>query len=139
MKTIEFALGAKTLHLFFNGDAMFQCNDLDKDLEEGKPDYISRMLQNDPEGKRTLCKVAFILATQGELCRRYLQYSPERIPAEEEINLLLTPMALIGLRSAVMKAIDEGFGSPSQDEDGDIDLGLAELEKKTKLSRLPLI
>ena len=139
MKTVEYKLGAKTLHLFFNGEAMFRCNDLDKDREPDSPDYIARMLQNDLEGKRTLCKVAGILAEQGELCRRYLQYSPERIPTEEEINILLTPMACIGLRTAVMKAIDDGFGAPGQDEDGDIDLGLAELEKKTKLSRLPLI
>lgn len=139
MKTIEFKLGVKTLHLFFNGEAMFRCNELDNGLEEGKPDYISRMLQNDLEGKRVLCKVAGILAEQGELCRRYLQYRPERIPTEEELNLLLTPMACIGLRTAVMQAVNEGFGSLGLDDDGDIDEGLLELEKKTKLSRLPLI
>lgn len=139
MKTIEFKLGAKVLHLYFNGEAMFQANDLDKDLPDDSPDWIARMLDNTLEGKRTLCKVAHILATQGELSRRYLQYNPERIPTEEEINLLLTPMALVGLRSAVMKAIDDGYAAPSQDDDGDIDLGLLELEKKTKLSRLPLI
>lgn len=139
MKTTEFKLGVKTLHLYFNGEAMFLLNDLDKDLDEGAPEWISRMLENTVEGKRLLCKIAHILADQGERCRRYLQYASERIPTEEEINLLLTPRALIGLRSAVMKAIDDGFGEQSQDDDGDIDLGLAELEKKTKLSRLPLI
>lgn len=139
MKTIEFNLGAKTLHLYFNGEAMFRANDLDKDREENTPDWISRALENSLEGKRTLCKVAHIMAEQGELCRRYLQYAPERIPTEEELNLLVTPMAIIGLRAAVMKAIDDGYGPQAQDDDGDIDLGLIELEKKTKPSRLPLI
>lgn len=139
MKTIEYKLGSMTLHLFFNGEAMFQTKALDDDLPESSSDWISRMLENTLEGKRLLCKVAHILATQGEHCRRYLQYAPERIPPEEEINLFLTPMAHVSLRSAVMQAVDDGFGAPSKDEDGDIDLGLAELEKKTRISRLPLI
>lgn len=139
MKTTEFKLGVKTLHLYFNGEAMFLVNALDKDLEEGSPEWVSRMLENTVDGKRLLCKVAHILADQGERCRRYLQYEPERIPSEDEINLLLTPRMFVGLRAAVMKAIDDGFGTQSQADDGDIDLGLVELEKKTKRSRMPFI
>lgn len=139
MKTTEFNLGPKTLHLYFNGDAMFLTNDLDKDLNEGEPDWLNRMLENSPAGKQLLCKVAHILADQGERCRRYLGYDPQRIPGEEEISMLVTPRALIALRSAVMTAIDDGFGTGIQDDNGDIDLGLAELEKKTRISRSPLI
>lgn len=139
MKTTEFKLGPKTLYLYFNGEAMFQLNELDKDQPENAPDWISRMLENTLEGKRLLCKAAHILATQGELCRRYLQYDPERVPTEEDLQLLVTPMAIVGLRSAVMAAIDDGFSAKSQDDDGDIDVGLAELEKKTKPLRSRLI
>lgn len=137
MKTTEFVLGPKTLHLYFNGEAMFQCNALDKDLPEDAPDWMNRMTENTLEGKRLLCQVAHILATQGELCRRYLQYDPERTPAEEDLQLLVPASRYVTLRTAVMCAIADGLAAKSQ-EDGDIDVGLLELEKKTKPSRFRL-
>lgn len=133
MKTIEFTIGSKALHLYMNGEAMFAIQDLDAGTPEGTPDVVERMMQNDVNSLRLLCQVANILATQGEHCRRYLQYSPERIPSVDELLLLLTPMQLIGLRSAVIQAINAGYSQPDADDDGDIDTGLAELEKKTKL------
>ncbi len=135
MKTIEFALGSKTMHLFYNGEAMFRCNELDKDMSQDAPDWISRMLDNTLDGKRLLCRVAHILAEQGELCRRYLQYDKERILSEDEIQALMTPMLLVQLRGAVMNAINEGYSSNSAEDDGDIDVGLASLEKKTGFLR----
>lgn len=135
MKTILFDLGAKRMHLFYNGEAMFALDALDEGIEDGAPDWWQRAMQNTLDGKRLLCKVACVLAEQGELCRRYLGYDPERVPTEAELNLLLTPMLHVKLRSAVALAVDEGLGSPSSDEDDDIDVGLAELEKKTIKSR----
>lgn len=129
MRTTEFKLGPKTLYLYFNGDAMFSLNDLDRDLPEGSPDWIGRLLEDTQDGKRLLCKVAAILAQQGELCRRYLGYDPQRMPEEAELQLLLNPMDMLGLRSAVMAAIDDGYSGKTHDQ-GDIDVGLMELEKK---------
>lgn len=110
---------------------MFRLADLDKDLHEGAPDWLGRLLENTLEGKRTLCKAATILAEQGELCRRYLQYDPQRIPTEEDLQLLLTPMDILALRTTVMAAINDGYSGKTQ-EQGDVDLGLLELEKKKK-------
>lgn len=132
MKTIEYNIGPKTLHLYMNGEAMFAIQALDDGAPEGTPDAVDRMMKNDADGLRLLCQIAHILATQGELCRRYLQYSPARIPAVEELRLLLTPMQLVGLRAAVIHAINAGYSQPGTDDDGDIDTGLVELEKKTK-------
>ena len=131
MKTIEFFIGSKVLHLYLNGEAMFAIQSLDDGIPEGAPDALERMMQHDADGIHVLCQVAQILATQGELCRRYLQYTPARIPTVEELQLILSPMQLIGLRTAVIQAIDAGYSQPDSD-DGDIDTGLAELEKKTK-------
>lgn len=129
MRTTEFNLGPKTLHLYFNGEAMFRLNDLDKALPEGAPDWVGRLLENTLEGKRTLCKAAAILAEQGELCRRYLQYDAQRIPTEDDLQLLLTPMDILALRTAVIAAIEDGYAGKTQ-EQGDVDIGLMELEKK---------
>lgn len=131
MKTIDFFIGAKVLHLYLNGEAMFAIQSLDDGIPEGAPDALERMMQHDADGIHVLCQVAQILATQGELCRRYLQYTPARIPTVEELQLILSPMQLIGLRTAVIQAIDAGY-SQTDSDDGDIDTGLAELEKKTK-------
>ena len=132
MKTIEFSIGSKTIHLYMNGEAMFAIQALDDGAPEDAPDAVDRMMQNDTDGIRTLCQIAHILSTQGELCRRYLQYSPSRIPTADEPHLLLAPMQLVSLRSAVIQAINDGYSQPDSDDSGDIDTGLAELEKKTK-------
>lgn len=132
MKTIEYSIGPKTLHLYMNGAAMFEIQNIDADAPDDQPDAVTRMMEQTSDGIATLCRIAHILATQGELCRRYLQYSPERIPTEQELQLLLSPMDHLSLRAAVITAINNGYGQPEAG-DGDIDIGLAELEKKTKL------
>lgn len=133
MKTIEYQFGGKPLHLYMNGEAMFAIEALDDSVPEDTPSILDVADQNTAAGYEALCKIAVILATQGEHCRRYLHYTPERIPTEKELLLLLSPIQMLGLRAAVYRAINDGYGKASQDDDGDIDTGLAELEKKTKL------
>lgn len=133
MKTIEFAYGPRKLHLYFNGSAMFAVQTMDDDRPEDQPAILDRIMEQTPAGVAALCQVAHVLATQGEHCRRYLQYTPERIPPAIELEISLSPVQLLRLRAAVVQAINAGYGEPSGDDDGDIDLGLAELEKKTKL------
>ena len=132
MKTFEFDYGGKVLHLYMNGTAMFAIEALDSGRED-TTDVIERMKENTPEGVADLLKVALILAEQGELCRRYLGYSPERIPAEKELLLLLSPAQLMMLRVVAMMAINAGYEQKESGQKDDIDTGLAELEKKTKL------
>lgn len=133
MKTIEFQYGAKQLYLYLNGSAMFAIQALDEARPEGKPEVLALMSEHSPEGVAALCQVAHILAEQGELCRRYLQYTPKRIPPAIELQHCLSPMQLLGLRTAVIRAVNAGYEKPADESEGDIDLGLAELEKKTKL------
>ncbi|MGM9669719.1 MAG: hypothetical protein ACI3VZ_08205 [Faecousia sp.] len=133
MKTIEFNIGPKTLHLYMNGEAMFAIQALDDTLSDGS-DAVSSMMRTDSDGLHMLCQIAHILATQGELCRRYLQYTPARIPTVEELKILLSPMQIVGLRTAVIQAINDGYSQPGTDDAGDIDTGLAELEKKRNLN-----
>lgn len=132
MDTVEFVYGPKTLHLYHNSAAMFAIQDLEP-AQDDDPSVYDRMLANTRAGVSLLCQVAHILAQQGELCRRYLQYTPERVPPAVELEAALTPMQIITLRMAVMDAIDAGYRSEQSEDSGDIDLGLLELEKKTKL------
>lgn len=130
MKTVEFTYGGKSLHLYMNGAAMFAIDGLDSDRPADYPDAIDRLKENTPEGVADLLNVALILAEQGELCRRYLHYSPERIPDAKELLLLLSPAQLSILRVSVMLAINAGYTQKESGENDDIDTGLAELEKK---------
>lgn len=131
MKTIDFEYGGKQLHLYFNSAAMFEVNALDEHQSEDIPEVLERMQSATAEGIALLCKVAVILATQGELCRRYLQYTASRIPTDKELLLILSPMQILTLRSAVLRAVNAGWAQTDTDADGDVDIGLAELEKKT--------
>lgn len=132
MKTIPFTYGPKTIYLYFNANAMFAVEEMDRDTPEGEPEVLELMQQVSETGTTLLCKIAVILATQGELCRRYLQYSAARVPTENELLQMLTPVQLLQLRTAVCQAINEGWAQTESKEDDDIDTGLAELEKKTK-------
>ena len=133
MKTVEFTYGPVTLNLYMNGNAMFAIRDLDDGLPEDQPDAIERMKGNTADGFTLVCKIAHILATQGELCRRYLQYSPRRVPDAGEMLLLLSPVQILQLRLALFQAINDGYANDEVKDGGDIDTGLAELEKKTNL------
>lgn len=132
MKTFEFDYGGKVLHLYMNGTAMFAIEALDAGREDST-DAIDRMKEDSPEGVADLLRVALILAEQGELCRRYLGYSPERIPTEKELSLLLSPAQLMLLRVSALMAINAGYEQKESGQNDDIDTGLAELEKKTRL------
>ncbi len=132
MKTIEFSMGQKKLHLYFNGEALIQCEALDAGRDKAAPVWLDRIMQNDSEGRETLYAVAGILAQQGEAVRRCLCMDAERTPSADELRLLLTPMQLLGLRASVIAAIDDGYSADDKSGTGDIDVGLMELEKKTK-------
>lgn len=127
MKTTDFTYGEKTIHLYFNSQAMFEVNELEKNEEESLVDSLDPA---SPAGVEKLCDVTSILATQGEHCRRYLQYTAERIPPAEELKTILSPTQMIGLYTAVLKTINDGYDQ-GKVESGDIDTGLVELEKKT--------
>lgn len=132
MKTIEFSYGPVVLNLYMNGSAMFDIQALE-DASDAQADIFDRMNENTADGFSLTCKLAHILATQGELCRRYLQYQPRRIPDALELTVLLSPAQMMALRIAVMNAVNAGYSKGKEDDGGDIDTGLAELEKKTNL------
>jgi len=129
MKAVKLALAGREQYLCLTVEAMFQ-------LEEqfgGMTALLETMKPSRREGISAACRAAAILAEQGELARRALGYDPQPIPDAESIAATLAPGEVAGLMSAIPAAIFLGYGREVE-EDGEVDLGLAELnaQKKTR-------
>jgi len=126
MKAIEMNLAGKKHYLIFNGEAMFAI----KDEFGGAKALLEEIEPNTREAFRAICKAIAILAEQGELVRRDLGYSPERIYTAEEFQRLALPEDIINMKKAIPLAITIGFGREVESENEEVDLALAELEQK---------
>lgn len=128
MKALKFTLAGRVYHLLFNGAALFEV----EDRFGGANRLIETALCSGREAFEALCEGFSILAEQGELARRALGYDPEPMVDKEEIRALVTPLELVEMRSALVRAVMLGFGREIESEE-DTDLVLLELsQKKTK-------
>lgn len=88
------------------------------------------------EDKRESAEAVFWFARKmaeaGELAKRYAGHTPQKIPAEQELGMVISPFEYVELQNAVVSAIGLGYMRDVENKD-EIDLGLMELEeKKTK-------
>ena len=126
MKAVPVTLLGHTYYLLYNGAAMFACNDA---FGAGK--ILECIAPNDLEGYEAQCKAVVILAEQGELSRRYYGYDSSEMLTAERLKLETSPVELLAMKQALMKAVLLGYGREiGEDDDQTIDLGLAELNKK---------
>lgn len=130
MKAVKFSVAGRTVYLAYNGNAMFKV----RDEFGGTSELMERTMMDTQEGWRDTCRAAAILIEQGELIRRHMGYTPERIPDEKALMCLLSPQELVELKKAIPTAISLGFGREVTEQDGDevIDLGLAEINEKKR-------
>ena len=131
MKIYKYKLRNKTLYLIYNTSAMFDI------IEEYPDDDMNIVSITDPEKGRkealmALCKIAGIMAREGELYRRYIGYDSNEIISEEELKHLIMPKDFPALRTAIIQAAVSGMQQEQEDEDEEIDLGLIELNKNKK-------
>lgn len=128
MKIVPFEIGGRVVHLCLNGQVLFDFYD-----KFGYGESITTHW--DKKTKQTFDDVCWMLAKlseQGELVRRWQGLDRCPIMIEQFFR------ANIGVRdvprawSAVLRAIDAGFEREEKDKRQDIDLGLAELQKKTE-------
>lgn len=122
---INVKINGQQYNLLFNGAAMFAIRD------KYQTDNISELIDGDSviAFQRT-CKIAVILAEQGELLRRFLGYDNRPMLSEQEILATVTPIGIMRLKNALASAMIEGYSRDVKDENEEIDLGLAELNKK---------
>ena len=64
-------------------------------------------------------------------------YDAEDIVTEGELRRTVLPGDIIGIKNAVLEAIYSGLKIERVKEDGPIDAGLAEYEKKTQSAKSP--
>lgn len=130
MKTAVFKLDNIQYYLFFNGEAYFRLRDM-----FGTENVFTVCLPVTKEGFDNLCLGVSVLAEQGELARRSLNYDAGDIPSREYLQTALTPENMTKAYEAFNTALELGFGREIEDdEDKEIDLVLQEIQKKRKNS-----
>lgn len=130
MKAVKLTLGGKVHYLAFSGEALFSIQDTFGSAEA----LLTEIEPNTKESFSRMCEAVAILAECGELARRDLNYTPERIFTAEEFRRLAMPGDIISMKQAIPQAITLGFGREikPEAENEEIDLTLAELgQKKT--------
>lgn len=131
MKTTEFTLQGKTYHLCLNAAALFAIYDRFPEAESA----AEPLSAPGKRGFEAVCAYLAILATHGELVRRFEGYDKGEMPTEGYFREMLSPMDDVAARAAIRRAIALGFGrevadEETQHEDGAVDLGLQELNAK---------
>lgn len=134
MKHIDFELNGDVYALSFTTEALFTVYD--------KFGYTSdilgttKALEPSVEGWKNCCWLAALMASQGELQRRYLGHEPRKMITLEDLRLSVMPADAIRLRQAVRDAMEQGFQRdiPDQDPVEEVNLVLMEREETEKKS-----
>ena len=118
--------GGKEYWLVYTADAYFEIK------ERYGTEPFERLRAEDRSGWECALGCLFILAREGELCRRYMGYEPNPMLDEETLRRTILPAGIANEKSAVMQAILSGLRIENgRKEDEPVDIGLLEYEKKT--------
>ena len=133
MKHIDFELNGDVYALSFTTEALFTVYD--------KFGYTSdvlattKALEPSVEGWKNCCWLAALMASQGELQRRYLGHEPRKMITVEDLRLSVMPADANRLRQAVRDAMEQGFQRDIPDQDPvEVNLVLMEREEAEKKS-----
>ena len=135
MKHIDFVFNGTTYALSFTAEALFAVYD--------KFGYTSdildatKILEPTQEGWRNLCWLAALMASQGELQRRYRGEDPRPMVTVEQLRTGFMAADSLRLRQAVREALEQGFHRdvPDPDEDQEVNLVLLEREEAEKKAK----
>lgn len=128
MKTVEFKLDGQAYHLILNGAALFDAYD----RYGNKGDLLERIGGTSRESFDDTVWLLVKLAQQGEAVRRLQGEEPKPMLTAERAAKILSPVDVVRAREAIRAAFAAGFEREVPDEEEEIDLGLAELQKKTE-------
>ena len=127
---IDFTFRGEEYHLYFNGSALFNAY-----ARFGSDKNILDVIEPiDKAGFEATVWLLCELATQGELYRRFLGYTPRPRLVYAKTLVQIQPKELPEVKQAVVAALNEGFARETEES---YDLWLAELEsqKKNKTSQ----
>ncbi|WP_434310479.1 hypothetical protein [Hominifimenecus sp. rT4P-3] len=126
-KFTEVTFSGKTYRLAYTAKAMFEISDFAKDKE-----IMEILMDHTKEGFSLFCQTAEAMSQAAEELRRYESGQEGAVLTAKEIQMMARPVDLLNLKGAMTKAIAYGFGREIQEENDEVDVGLAELQKKTK-------
>lgn len=133
MKTVGIELTGVTYYLCMNAAALFAIYD----KYGTKGSVLDPIQTGDKAGFEATCWFLAKLAEQGELVRRWQGHTPGKIPTEQRFRAMLRPAETAAAKVAIARAVSLGFSREVQDDEPEyVDVGLQELQKKTKLLRV---
>ncbi len=116
----------KKIYLAYTVNAMFRINDM---LEDGE--QIMELIDGKgDDGFRRFCKVVSIMAGCGAQARESEGFPRPEMPQEDELYYGMQPAEYMKLKREAVNAILLGYGREVIDEEEEVDLELAEMEKK---------
>lgn len=130
MKLVDFELDGQKFHLLLNAAALFDCYDRFGDTG----DLTDHITGTSRESLDNTVWMLVKLAQQGEAYRRYLGFEKEKMLTVERAQQTMAPADVSRARAAIWETVHLGFSRQHRSEAEDIDLGLAELQKKTALA-----
>ncbi len=125
-KTVSVMFRGKKYFLAYNAWAMFQIQDLSP--EKGVMEILAAQGK---EGFSLFCKAAALMSEAAEGISRYEGRDGQEALKSEQVMNLARPVDLLELRRAMLEAVAHGYGREMNEEAEEVDLGLAELQKKT--------
>ena len=127
MKTVEFELNERVYHLYWNANTLFAFYDRFGD----KDSVMDHIAGNSSESWENTVWLLVKLAQQGELWRRYNGEDQQPMLTAEDLQRTMGPLDVIRARSAIIEAYYKGFEREKPSEEQEVDLFLAEYQKKT--------
>lgn len=135
MKHTDFELNGETYALSFTAEALFTVYD-----RFGVTDDIlsaTKCLEPSAEGWKNCCWLAALMASQGELQRRYQGYDRKPMVTMEQLRTGFMAAESLDLRKAVRAALEQGFSRSAavDSEAQEVNLVLRERETATKKAK----
>lgn len=125
-KMVKTVIGGRESWLNYSVEVMF-----DMAEKYGTIQNALELMQKDSrEAFEVLRWFAVKMANDGELCRREQGFDPSPMLEEKKVSLRMKPVEYAALKEDVTKAVIRGYQRELQDESGEVDFGLQELEAK---------
>ena len=132
MKTVVFTIRGRKYGLYYNGNAMFEI----QDLLGGDISLIFDVVRGRSKEKFSkLCQIIEIMSAQYVNAMRHLGYEAPDVLRADYTQAVAAMRDIKVLQDMVIEAVNVGLEQEEVDEDREIDLGLIELQKKKRRNR----
>ena len=132
MRTAFFDFDGQTYELALTCEALFTAWEK-YGAEDADLISLTHADENTLEGLKNLCWLGALLASQGELQRRWRGEEPREMLSYERLRRTVSPPDVLALRLAIREALVLGFRRDNvSDADAEVDAVLAEREAAEK-------